>query len=81
MFQLLARRNGSFLKWFVVFAIVEIALLLLVPQSGGWYAAVLGLVGTGLLLTVVLAARATVMTEAPIGSSTTSHPSDGLSLS
>ena len=81
MFQLLARRNGSFLKWFVMFAVIEITLLLVFPQSGGWYAATLGLVGTGLLLTVLLAARTTGMTSAQAAAATPPWPSDGLSLS
>ncbi len=81
MFQLLARRNGSFLKWFVMFAVIEIALLLVLPQSSGWYATAIGLVGAGLLLTVLLAGRTTGMTSTPAVSTTPSRPSDGLSLS
>jgi O-antigen/teichoic acid export membrane protein len=57
MFQLLARRDGRFLKWFVFWTIVHVALLLVVPRTGNWYAMCLGLVGTGLLITMLLAAR------------------------
>jgi O-antigen/teichoic acid export membrane protein len=81
MFQLLARRNGVFLKWFVMFAVVEIGLLLVIPQTGGWYAVTIGIVGTGLLVTVLLAARGTVIAEVTIEPAEASHPSDGLSLS
>lgn len=81
MFQLLARRNGAFLKWFVMFAFVEIVLLLLLPQSAGWYALALGMIGVGLLVAVLLAVRggAAIDIAAPAGG--TSQPSDGLSLS
>jgi O-antigen/teichoic acid export membrane protein len=57
MFQLLARRDGRFLKWFVFWTIVHVALLQVVPRTGNWYAMCLGLVGTGLLITMLLAAR------------------------
>ncbi len=80
MFQLLARRNGAFLKWFVVFAVVEIALLLLIPQSAGWYATTLGIVGLGLLVAVLLAVRGGA-SPTTTQVATASHPSDGLSLS
>ena len=74
MFQLLARRNGAFLKWFVMFAAIETVLLLLLPQSGGWYAATLGFVGLGLLVAVLLAVRREGAMQTTTKAATASHP-------
>lgn len=81
MFQQLARRNGSFLKWFVVFALLEIGLLLVLPQTAGWYAFALGTVGLGLLCVVLIAARGHDRTTDGELSNVSTQPSDGLSLS
>ena len=80
MFQLLARRNGAFLKWLVMFAVLE-SFAPVPPPVRGWYAATLGIVGLGLLVALLVAVRGGVVSQTATQSTTASHPSDGLSLS